>query len=138
MLKNQIKIIIDTNLWVSFLISKNYKYLDDLLFSNAVKIIFSIELLEEFLDVVKRPKLRKYFSNNDVEMLIEYIQDYALFIEIKSKVNLCRDKKDDFLLSLAIDSEADYLITGDNDLLEIHHIKKTKIIKINDFFNLQI
>jgi len=113
MLKNQIKIIIDTNLWISFLISKNYKNLDDLLFSNAVKIIFSIELLEEFLDVVKRPKLRKYFSNNDVEMLIEYIQDYALFIEIKSKVNLCRDKKDDFLLSLAIDSEADYLITGE-------------------------
>ena len=46
---------------------------------------------------------------------------------VKSKIELCRDSKDDFLLSLAMDSKADYLITGDNDLLDLKTIGKTKI-----------
>ena len=54
--------------------------------------------------------------------------------QVKSKIELCRDPKDDFLLSLAMDSKADYLITGDNDLLGLKTIGKTKIITITDYF----
>lgn len=32
--------------------------------------------------------------------------------------NLCRDPKDNFLLSIAKDGNANYLLTGDNDLLD--------------------
>lgn len=42
--------------------------------------------------------------------------------------------KDNFLLSLAIDGDVDYLITGDNDLLTLKYFQKTSIITINDFF----
>jgi len=41
--------------------------------------------------------------------------------------------KDNYLLSLAIDSNADFLITGDNDLLLLNSIENTKIIKFIDF-----
>jgi len=41
--------------------------------------------------------------------------------------------KDNYLLSLAIDSNADFLITGDNDLLILSRIENTKIIKYSDF-----
>jgi predicted nucleic acid-binding protein len=37
------------------------------------------------------------------------------------------------LLELAVDGNADYLITGDKDLLVLQTIKKTRIIKMNDF-----
>jgi uncharacterized protein len=50
------RIIIDTNLWISFLITKNYSKLDSILFSGNSKLIFSEELLTEFIDVIKRPK----------------------------------------------------------------------------------
>ena len=46
---------------------------------------------------------------------------------------MCRNKKDDFLLNLAIESNADYLIIGDLDLLDIKQIINTKIIKIKEF-----
>ena len=62
MTKYQKKLILDTNLWISFLITKNYNQLDHILFVEDVRLIFSQELLEEFLDVVKRPKFRFFGS----------------------------------------------------------------------------
>ena len=59
------------------------------------------------------------------------------FIDLKnvqSIVTICRDPKDNFLLALAKDSKANYLLTGDNDLLDIKKFDKTKIITINNFF----
>jgi predicted nucleic acid-binding protein len=58
-----------------------------------------------------------------------------LFVKVFSIVNVCRDVKDNFLLSLAIDGDVDYLITGDNDLLILKHYKKTSILTINDFIS---
>lgn len=133
MKNNPERIIIDTNIWISFLISKNYTQLDEILFSRKCILIFSEDLLNEFLTVIKRPKFRRFFSQEDTEDLIEAIQDYAEFVEVVSEVNACRDEKDNFLLSLSKDSIADYLITGDNDLLELKKYESTTIITITEF-----
>jgi len=54
---------------------------------------------------------------------------------VKSSVELCRDKRDNFWLELAKDGQADYLITGDDDLLVLKSFKQTKILKLKDFLN---
>lgn len=54
---------------------------------------------------------------------------------VKSKVNVCRDSKDNFLLSLSQDSKADFLITGDKDLLVLEKFKSTRVLTISDFMN---
>ncbi|MEX0686656.1 MAG: putative toxin-antitoxin system toxin component, PIN family [Balneolales bacterium] len=131
------RIILDTNLWISFLISRNYEKLDQLLISGECELVFSQELYEEFIAVVKRPKLRRYFAISDVEDLLEIIEDYAEYIVVTSEVSLCRDPKDNFLLSLSLDGNADYLLTGDNDLLVLKKIGKTQIMKIADFLDLK-
>ncbi len=128
-----LKIIIDTNLWISFLITKSYNRIDDLIIDKKIRIVFSEELLSEFIEVIQRPELAKYFTKNDLEELLELFDFYGGFIEVKSRIKQCRDPKDNFLLSLAIDSKADYLLTGDNDLLEIKEIGKTKILTITEF-----
>ena len=133
MRNSPIKVIIDTNLWISFLISKNYKQLDEIILERNCTLVFSEELMDEFLSVIKRPKLRKFFTQEDTEGLIETIEDFANFFKIISKVEACRDVKDNFLLSLAKDSNANFLITGDNDLLELDFFEKTRIITITDF-----
>lgn len=56
-------------------------------------------------------------------------------LRFTSDVTICRDEKDNFLLALAKDSGADYLITGDKDLLILKTIEKTKILTIVDFLN---
>ena len=47
--------------------------------------------------------------------------------------NRCRDGKDDYLLELAIRSDADFLITGDADLLVIKRIEQCYIVTIKEF-----
>lgn len=130
------RFIVDTNLWISFLINGNFEKIEEFLFRDGFELIYSRELLDEFLDVVRRPKLRKFFSKSKIEIALEIIIDFAVFIEVTSQVNICRDPKDNFLLSLAIDSEAKFLVTGDQDLLILKSIKDTKIVSINDFVNL--
>jgi len=128
-----LKVIIDTNLWISFLITKSHSQIDNLLINKKIRIVFSEELLTEFFDVIQRPKLNKYFSPNDIKELLDMFDFYGDLVKVKSRIEQCRDPKDNFLLSLAVDSKADYLLTGDNDLLEIGQIGKTRIQTITEF-----
>ncbi|MDT0641413.1 putative toxin-antitoxin system toxin component, PIN family [Zunongwangia sp. F363] len=122
------RIILDTNLWISFLISKNFNKIDHLIQTADINLIFSNESLEEFIEVVGRPKFKKFFSKKDIEKLLDLFDQYAELVAIKSKINICRDPKDNFLLNLAVDGKADYLVTGDSDLLVLEKIGKTKIV----------
>jgi uncharacterized protein len=135
MQSNQNKIIIDTNLWISYLISKNYKWIDNLIIKQNFKLVFSQELLDEFLVVANRPKFKEFFTTEDLEKLIELFDNYGLYYKVISNVELCRDSKDNFLLSLAKESKADYLLTGDRDLLEIKKFGKTQILTLTEFKN---
>jgi len=129
------RLILDTNLWISFLISSKYEKLDELLFNQKSKLLFSQELLEEFVTVSKRPKLRKYISRDELEDILETIDEVAEFVNVTSEISECRDPKDNFLLSLAVDGKADYLLTGDKDLLVLKKIGKTEIRTISEFFD---
>ena len=138
-MKNKLRrIILDTNLWISFLITKNFIKLDEILLSKEFVLIFSQELLEEFLAVAKRPKFRRFFSSSDLEEILESIQEYAEFIDVTSSIEVCKDPKDNFLLSLAIDGNADFLLTGDNDLLILTPFRKTAIVTISQFLKEKI
>tara|TARA_R110000868_G_C10704040_1_gene749372 strand:+ start:267 stop:677 length:411 start_codon:yes stop_codon:yes gene_type:complete len=134
-MKNK-RIILDTNLWISFLISKKFNQIDELIENRRIKLIFSNELLEEFIDVVSRPKFKKYFSKRDIEKILEYFDQFAELVKVKSNIEICRDEKDNFLLNLALDSKADYLLTGDKDLLILESIENTEIITFSEFIEL--
>jgi putative PIN family toxin of toxin-antitoxin system len=116
------------------LISKNLDKLDSLIENNKIRLLFSNELVEEFISVSKRPMFKKYFSEKDVASLLETMSSIGKLIEVKSNIQDCRDFKDNFLLNLAIDGKADYLVTGDNDLLVLKKIKKVQIITIKELF----
>jgi len=132
----RLKIVIDTNLWISFLISKKFDALDNLFAIDNLVLIFSEDLLEEFIEVAIRPKFEKYFSPTDLVILLSQIYTKAQFIDVKSDLLICRDEKDNFLLSLAKDSKANYLISGDKDLLDIQKLGNTKIITFAEFISL--
>lgn len=55
---------------------------------------------------------------------------------MKSKVIACRDVKDNFLLTLSKDANADYLVTGDKDLLDMGEFGNARILTMTDFLAL--
>lgn len=133
MSKNKtLKLIVDTNLWVSFVISRELNLSDSLLFANNAKLLFSTELITEIQETITKPGLKKYFGTDALEEMLSAFEPFIDLIEVESIVTICRDPKDNFLLALAKDGKADYLITGDNDLLVLNKFGKTKIITITN------
>ncbi len=63
----------------------------------------------------------------DTNLWISFLEIVGLEVEIISKVSVCRDAKDNYLLALAQDSLADFLITGDQDLLILKTFQTTVI-----------
>jgi putative PIN family toxin of toxin-antitoxin system len=104
-----------------------------LLDSGKIELVFCNELLAELVEVINRPKLRRFFTVEDWALIFEIIERYAIYIPVTSSTTLCRDPKDNFLLSLAKDSRANYLLTGDNDLLVLKIFETTQIVTIADF-----
>ena len=131
--KKRIKAIIDTNLWISFLIGKRLKILKDLIVENRIELIITDQLLDEIQLVTQRPKLKHYFPEQKVIELVNFLRAIGTNVRIKSEINICRDSKDNFLLSLSKDSKANLLITGDRDLLLIGKFQRTEIIDFKEF-----
>lgn len=128
-----IKVIIDTNLFVSFLIGKKLQGLKGLLINFRLELIFAEQNIQELRIVTQRPKFKKYFKADDMNDLIELIKVIGQIYTIDKVPNICRDPKDNYLLELAKKGKADYLVTGDTDLLEIGKYKGTKIVTIKEF-----
>ena len=130
-----LKLIIDTNLWVSFIISNKLNVLDPLLFAGNTRLLFSTELITEIQETITKPKLKKYFKTNTLEEMFYAFEPFIDLVEVESIITICRDPKDNFLLALAKDGKADYLLTGDKDLLELKKFGKVKIQTIGTFIN---
>jgi len=127
------KVIIDSNIWVSFMIGKNLRRLLQYIRNEQITIITCTEQLQELSDAFQKPKLHKYFQSNQIATFFSFLRGVSLIVPITANISLCRDPKDDYLLALSISSDAHYLVTGDKDLLEMQKVNNTIIIKYTDF-----
>ena len=91
--------------------------------------------MAEFIDVAARPKFKKYFNNDNVTELVIILNTLGIRVEVTSDITICRDPKDNYLLSLAKDRKADYLVTGDQDLLIIKKFEQTSICTLKELLN---
>ena len=133
---SQIKAIFDTNVRIGFLIGKRLSGLERHISSRKVAIVVTARLLEEIKEVAGRPHLLKYFDPSKVMELIRLLETIALQFETTQCHFNCRDPKDNFLLDLITASKADYLITGDKDLLTLNPFETATILSPGDFENL--
>ena len=131
-----IKVIFDTNIWISFLIGRRLSKIKQLISKGNITIITTEQLLKEITLVTNREKVKKYFPKESVHELIEFLETISIKVEIKPLHFVSRDPKDNFLLDLIDFSKADYLVTGDKDLLVLNPFKNTKIVSPGEFENL--
>jgi uncharacterized protein len=60
-------------------------------------------------------------------------EKYGELVKIVRKVQICRDKNDDFLINLALSGKANYLVSGDADLLVIGQVEGIQILPWREF-----
>jgi len=128
------KVIIDTNLWISFLIGKKLSVMRMLFTHPEIQIYVCDELLDEFAGVSSRLKIRKYITDIDVQATYKLMERYCYYASIgKKTISPVRDKKDLYLLSFAETISANFILTGDKDLLSLQSHKQTKIVTYKEF-----
>jgi putative PIN family toxin of toxin-antitoxin system len=133
MAKKRLKVVVDTNWWVSFAMNPLKSQLASLLLDDTIDFIGSLELQEELFSVIDRPELSRFFKGNAINELHEIFSKAVSVKSVSSEVTVCRDPKDNFLLALCKDAHADFLITGDKDLLALQQFEQTTILSMSDF-----
>ena len=128
-------IVFDTNTLISAMIfptSVPFKAFQKGLIQGEV--VYSTETLNEFRTVSKRSKFNKYNTYEKRQIIVDEYKKSGIFIEnITTQIVACRDPKDDKLLTLAVAANADYIVTGDEDLLVLHPFQGIPIITPADF-----
>lgn len=133
MRSKNVRVIFDTNVWISFLIGKRLKKIKKYIIDGNISIVVTDQLITELKIVTSREKLKKYFPKDSVRELISLLETIAENVEIRPGHFISRDPKDNFLLDLVDFSKADYLVTGDKDLLEHNPFKTAQILNPADF-----
>ena len=131
--KKKIRLVIDVNAWISLLLSPRFRVRLEVVFGEECDLLISDELFGELDDAVRKPRLKRKIGQAVYEALVAKLRTDAELVDVHSVVDICRDPEDNFLLALAKDGNADYLITGDNDLLVLKEFGKTKIVTLTEF-----
>ena len=129
-----VKIIIDTNLWISFLIGmKSSSAIRRILTDGAVSVVMTDILQAEIMAVASRPKFTKYFAPEACDRLLAFLRARSDEYVLGDIPNRCRDPKDDYLLELARVSDADILVTGDKDLTDMRQFGRCQMMTLAEF-----
>ena len=126
------RVIFDANIWVSFAIGKRLTELKMALTHPKVEVFVCQKLLWEVKLVVQKPKLLKYISQDRQKLLFELMQA-CQYVNIDEQTSISRDPNDDYLLDLATTTDADFLVTGDNDLLILKNYQNANIVSFASF-----
>ena len=112
--------VVDTNVWVSALLSPTGgpgRVLEAL---EAGEFIFvtSEPLLAELAEVLRRPRIaRKYLlTDSGVDAFVSRLRRRAILMPVSGAVHLCRDPDDDLVIETAAVGQANVLVTRDDDL----------------------
>lgn len=114
------KAVIDTNVWISALLNPA-GYPAKLLkaFEKGIfEVIVSEPILEEIADVLSRPRIRdKYeISEGVIEELLTLVEARAESVSLSGIIDICRDKDDNFIIETAINGNAQYIVSRDDDI----------------------
>ncbi len=123
------RIVVDTNALISRLL------VPESLPGRAVRraidtaqLLVSEATLTELADVLSRPKFDAYMSIEDRQEFFRRLSRVVEVVPIIYVVRACRDPKDDKFLELAVNGNADLIISGDDDLLVLHPFRGIPIM----------
>jgi hypothetical protein len=124
------RLILDTNILLSALLSPlgAPAKLLDAWERKVFTLVTSEALIAEFRDVASRPFFRARLRSSAVELLAAGLQDFSFHCRDLPSGTVAPDPKDSYLLAMAQASQADYLVTGDKELLSLKKHKSTRII----------
>jgi uncharacterized protein len=129
-----IRVVLNTNIIISASLSKGSTPDKALAYAidNTVLLI-SEESYAELEEKLLNKKFDKYVTIESRKTFLKALHAICEIVLIEKRIVACRDSKDDKFLELAVNGYADFIITGDKDLLVLHPFESIAILSPSDF-----
>lgn len=123
------RFVFDTNVIVSALLNKRSVPRQALEHGRSFgQVLLSQQLHAEVDRILRKPKFDRYLDLEDRLQFLASLTKNAIIITTTSTINECRDPKDNMILELAVDGQADVIISGDKDLTTLHPFREIPIL----------
>ena len=136
-----IRAVLDTNVIVSGLLGKtgHPKRLFDGWLAGEFTMVTSLYLIEELRHVLAYPRLARRLNLTEAELTAVFaaIAERAdIVAEVNPLPGITRDPKDDPVVACSVTGQADYIVSGDQDLLTLVEFEGVKIVTPQEFTSL--
>ncbi len=131
------KVVLDTNIWVSIFLNKTLSNeFGKLLESGRIKVFVSEEILKEISRVLEYPKIKDVLVKSGINSkdVLEEILRISEVVNPDVKLEVIKeDPEDNRFLECALESRANYIVSGDKHLLKFRKFGDTEIISAREF-----
>jgi len=126
------RVILDTNVFISMALGGHVGKINDGWKAGKFTLVVSDDIVSEYLDVLRRPKL--HLSSHTVSAIANRIYRKAKFTTPKEKVTFIEsDPSDNKFLEAAIAGRVDFIVSGDKHLLDLQGFRSILILTVRDF-----
>jgi putative PIN family toxin of toxin-antitoxin system len=130
-MRTQTSVVLDTNIWVSYIISGNLRELSAQILTYQLQVFVCKDLSDELEDVLYRQKIKKLLTS-PVSDYLRFIQKLTTNLDIRPIFKGAPDPQDNFLFDLALQSKSSFLVTGDKRLFAVS-VLSLSILTLSDF-----
>ncbi|MGC4037715.1 MAG: putative toxin-antitoxin system toxin component, PIN family [Chitinophagaceae bacterium] len=111
------KFVLDTNVWISYLITGREEELLKIKVSNKLSIFICEELLTEIKRVLEYPQVKKY--GIDLKEALRFVRSFTICVEISYPIRqyIPGDPDDNYIIALALQTNSGFITSGDKHIL---------------------
>jgi hypothetical protein len=130
------RLVLDTNILVSAFVfnSANARNILQLTAKSHV-VLFSLATFRELTKILITPKFSKIVKPEVISNFLINLERTGIFVVPTETISVCRDPEDNKFLELAVEGNAAFIITGDNDLLVLNPFRNIQIITPKKFLD---
>ena len=127
-------IVVDSNVFISAVLSPKgtaAKVVNHIIRHH--KVVFCSETFEELQTRLWRPKFDRYITLEQRKLILHDLSAIAQWVEIDDEVRYSKDRDDDKFIATALAGNAEVIVSGDSDLLELQSIEGIRVLKPTEY-----
>ena len=128
------RVVLDTNIFISAVLGGRLAVIVDEWKAGKFKLIVTDAIAREYLEVMNRPKFK--ISQGEIVAISDYLLQLGEFVTSEEEIHVILvDPTDNKFLEAALAGKVDFIVSGDNHLLELKSFREIPIITAREFIS---
>lgn len=128
------RVVLDTNIFISAVLGGRLGVIIDEWKAGKFKLIVTDSIAREYLEVINRPKFK--IPRGEIVAVSDYLLQLGEFVTPEEEIHvIVADPTDNKFLEAAVAGKVDFIVSGDNHLLELKSFREIPIIAAREFIS---